>query len=72
MLVLFQIPNVWSHLNIIAKGSGQAVVQMDIGFGVDYEGFKELAKIETFSLEVKEFYSTFRNKSSITIQSCFQ
>ena len=70
--MLFQIPNVWGHLNIIAKGSGQAVVQMDIDFGVDYDGFKDLAKIETFSLELKEFYSTFRNKSSITIQSCFQ
>lgn len=70
--MLFQIPNVWSHLNVIAKGSGQAVVQMDISFGVDYEGMKELAKIEAFNLEVKEFYSTFRNKSSITIQTCFQ
>jgi hypothetical protein len=69
---LFQVPNVWGHLNVIAKGSGQAVVQMDINFGVDYEGFRELAVIETFNLEVKEFYSTFRNKSFITIQSCFR
>lgn len=62
----------WGHLNVIAKGSGQAVVQMDISFGVDYEGFKEFAKTETFNLEIKEFYSTFRNKSYITIQSCFR
>ncbi|KDR15355.1 CD109 antigen [Zootermopsis nevadensis] len=69
---IFDVPNVWGHLNVIAKGSGQAVVQMDISFGVDYEGFKEFAKTETFNLEIKEFYSTFRNKSYITIQSCFR
>jgi capsule polysaccharide export protein KpsE/RkpR len=72
MNFLLQVPNVWGHLNVIAKGSGQAVVQMDISFGVDYERFKEMAKIETFKLEIKEFYSTFRNKSFITIQSCFR
>ncbi|PSN51286.1 hypothetical protein C0J52_05303, partial [Blattella germanica] len=66
------VPNVFGHLNVIAKGSGQAVVQMDINFGVDYEGFRELAIIETFDLEVQEYYSTFRNKSFITIQSCFR
>ncbi|PNF42789.1 hypothetical protein B7P43_G13621 [Cryptotermes secundus] len=71
-LQMFEVPNVWGHLNVISKGSGQAVVQMDINFGVDYEGFRELAIIETFNLEVKEFYSSFRNKSFITIQSCFR
>jgi hypothetical protein len=63
---------VWGHLNVIAKGSGQAVVQMDISFGIDHEEFKELAKTDTFNLEIREFYSTFRNKSFITIQSCFR
>ena len=32
--------NVWGHVNIIAKGAGQAVAQLDVNYGVDYEPFK--------------------------------
>ena len=34
------IPNVWGHVNLIAHGAGQAVAQLDVNWGVDYEPFK--------------------------------
>ena len=34
------IKNVWGHVNIFAKGTGQAVAQLDVNYGVDYEPFK--------------------------------
>lgn len=32
--------NVWGHLNLFARGAGQAVAQLDVNYGVDYEPFK--------------------------------
>ena len=34
------IPNVWGHVNLIAHGAGQAIAQLDVNWGVDYEPFK--------------------------------
>ena len=35
-----QIPNVWGHINLVANGAGQAIAQLDVNWGVDYEPFK--------------------------------
>lgn len=69
---LFQIPKIWGHVNVVAKGAGQAIVQMDVSYGIDYEFLREVPTYSAFSLNITEFYSTFRNKSAITIQSCFR
>ena len=45
---------------------------MDINYGVDYELLKERPVVESFELDVTDFYSPFRNKTFITIQSCFR
>ncbi len=34
------IPNVWGHINLVANGAGQAIAQLDVSWGVDYEPFK--------------------------------
>ena len=64
------IPNVWGLVNILAKGSGQALVQMDVVFGVDHEDFLDSPPEDCFTLSV---YETFRgrNKSEIDVKSCF-
>ncbi|XP_066991727.2 CD109 antigen isoform X2 [Anabrus simplex] len=67
-----EIPNVWGHINIVAHGSGQAIVQMDIRYGIDYEELVERPAKKSFELKLKEYYSDFRNKSVITIQSCMR
>ena len=33
--------NVWGHVNLYARGAGQAVAQLDLSYGVDYEPFKD-------------------------------
>jgi hypothetical protein len=64
------IPNVWGLVNIFAKGSGQALVQMDVVFGVDNEGFLDTPPEECFTLSVSETFRG-RNKSEIDVRSCF-
>ena len=34
------LKNVWGHVNFYARGAGQAVAQLDVNYGVDYEPFK--------------------------------
>jgi len=66
----FTIPNVWGLVNIFAKGSGQALVQMDVVFGVDNEEFLDTPPEECFTLSVDETLRG-RNKSEIDVRSCF-
>lgn len=72
LLFILQIPSVWGHVNVIARGTGQALVQLDVNYGVDYEPLKDQPSQPSFDLRIKEFYSNYRNKSIITIESCFR
>ena len=38
---IMDIPNVWGHINIVATGAGQAIAQLDVNWGVDFEPFKD-------------------------------
>ena len=38
---IMKIPNVWGHINIVATGAGQAIAQLDVNWGVDFEPFKD-------------------------------
>jgi hypothetical protein len=64
------LDNVWGHINIVGKGRGQAVIQLDYAYGVDYDDLKEKSPIEVFHLDVRETYRTFRNKSIIDVELC--
>jgi len=64
------ISNVWGHVNLVANGAGQAIAQLDVNWGVDYEPFKDQPATDCFNLTVQEFFHG-RNKSEITIRSCF-
>ncbi len=64
------IPNVWGHVNLVANGAGQAIAQLDVNWGVDYEPLKDQPASDCFTLTVREFFHG-RNKSEITIESCF-
>jgi len=65
-----QIPNVWGHIQFHATGAGQAVAQLDISYGVDYEPFKDQSPMDCFNLTINEFFRG-RNKSEIDVKSCF-
>lgn len=66
----YELENVWGHVNLIAKGSGQAVVQLDVSWGVDVLRFIEQPHKKYFDLTVEEKYHQFRNKSLITTKVC--
>ncbi|KAK7017963.1 hypothetical protein SK128_001869 [Halocaridina rubra] len=65
-----ELEHVWGHLNLVAKGSGQAVVQLDVSWGVDVLRFIEQPHKKYFDLSVYEKYHQFRNKSVITTTVC--
>lgn len=67
-----QLEKVWGHVNVIGKGAGLALVQMDVSYGVDWEPLKDSSTKESFHLSVREFYSHERNKSAITIETCMR
>ena len=69
-LQTFNIPNVWGHINMYATGAGQAVAQMDINYGIDYEPFKDTPPEDCFKLSIYESFRG-RNKSEIDVRSCF-
>ena len=60
----------WGHVNLVANGAGQAIAQLDVNWGIDYEPFKDAPPVDCFNLTVQEFFHG-RNKSEITIKSCF-
>ena len=64
------LDNVWGHVNLFAEGAGQAVAQLDVNYGVDYEPYKDHPASDCFDLRIREFFHG-RNKSEVTIQSCF-
>ena len=65
-----EIPNVWGHVNIIARGAGQAVLQLKVQYGVDWEDLRDRPKRPYFDLFIDETYSHFRNKSHISVETC--
>lgn len=50
--------------------TGQAIAQLDVNWGVDYEPFKDHPARDCFNLTIQEYFHG-RNKSEITIKSCF-
>ncbi|CAB4065523.1 CD109 [Lepeophtheirus salmonis] len=64
---IIDIPNVYGHVNFFAKGSGQAVAQLNVEYGVDFEPFTDKSPKDYFHLTIKENYSG-RNKSEIEIE----
>ena len=55
---------------MIARGAGQAVVQLKVQYGIDWEELKDVPKRRYFDLHVDETYSHFRNKSHVTVETC--
>lgn len=54
----------------MAHGAGQAILQLDVSYGVDWTPLRKQPPVDAFDLEVREYYSMFGNKSHCTIQVC--
>lgn len=57
-------------MNVIGRGAGQAVLQLKVQYGIDWEELNDRPKRRFFDLHVDETYSHFRNKSHVTIEAC--
>ena len=66
----FDVPNVWGHVNVIGRGDGQAVMQLSVQYGIDWEELQDEPSKPYFHLYIDETYSHFRNKSHINVTAC--
>ncbi|XP_018026938.1 complement C5 [Hyalella azteca] len=64
------IQNVWGMVNVVAHGAGQAVLQLDVSYGIDWTALKKQPPVEAFDMTVHERYSRYGNKSIATVHIC--
>ncbi|XP_069981512.1 CD109 antigen [Penaeus vannamei] len=65
----FDLENIWGHISIVGHGSGQALVQLDYSYGVDYEPLLDYPPVPAFDFTVSsKFYG--RNNSHLEITTC--
>lgn len=62
-------PNVWGHCDVLAKGAGLSLVQMDVTYNVDRDFLLIPPAYDAFDLTLEAKY-TGRNRSHINIKSC--
>ncbi|EEC04468.1 conserved hypothetical protein [Ixodes scapularis] len=62
-------PNVWGHCDVLAKGAGLSVIQMDVSYNVDRDFLLVPPAYEAFELTLQPHFSG-RNRSHINIKSC--
>ncbi|KAK4320554.1 hypothetical protein Pmani_008591 [Petrolisthes manimaculis] len=65
----FDLENVWGHISVTGHGAGQALVQLEYSYGVDYEPYLRYPKVPSFEFNVSTAYHG-RNNSHVTITSC--
>ena len=57
-------------VNVVANGAGQAVLQLDVSYGIDWTDLKKQPPIPAFDMTINERYSIFGNKSIATVEIC--
>ncbi|GIY90987.1 hypothetical protein CDAR_123091 [Caerostris darwini] len=62
-------PFVWGHAEVIAKGAGLSILQMDSQYNVDKDFQLIQPPVPSFDLTVRGYFHG-RNKSHINIRSC--
>ncbi|CAL4077776.1 unnamed protein product, partial [Meganyctiphanes norvegica] len=65
----FDLKNIWGHIAVTGHGQGQALVQLDYAYGVDYEPLLDVPPIPAFDFTVQARYSG-ANASHIDITTC--
>lgn len=65
-----QIKNVWGLVNVVAHGAGQAILQLDVSYGIDWTDLKKQPPVDAFKMVINERYSKFRNKSICNVEIC--
>ncbi|XP_047481542.1 CD109 antigen-like [Penaeus chinensis] len=67
---IIPIKNVWGLVNVVAHGAGQAILQLDVSYGIDWTDLKKQPPVDAFKMVINERYSKFRNKSICNVEIC--
>ena len=67
--IFFQLDNIFGHISVTGKGSGQALVQLDYTYAVDQPTEVDFPPVEAFDLDIKATYFG-RNNSNVNIRAC--
>ncbi|GBL84952.1 hypothetical protein AVEN_217090-1, partial [Araneus ventricosus] len=62
-------PYVWGHAEVVAKGAGLSILQLDVQYNVDKEFLLIQPPVPSFDLNVRGYFHG-RNKSHMNIKSC--
>ncbi|XP_069194402.1 CD109 antigen isoform X2 [Procambarus clarkii] len=65
----YDLENIWGHIRVVGHGSGQALVQLDYSYGVDYEPLLDYPPVKAFEFTVVSKFSG-RNNSHLEITTC--
>ncbi|KAK8743475.1 hypothetical protein OTU49_001098 [Cherax quadricarinatus] len=65
----YDLQNIWGHINIVGHGSGQALVQLEYSYGVDYEPLLDYPPVNAFDFTIVSKFSG-RNNSYLEITTC--
>lgn len=68
-LQTLQVPNVWGHIEVIARGSGMAILQLDVSYSIDYSPLLIPPAENAFDLTLQATFSG-RNNSYIHVTTC--
>lgn len=65
----FDLNNIYGHVSITGHGSGQALVQLDYSYGVDFEPGLDYPPVNSFDFTIySQFYG--RNNSHLRFTAC--
>ncbi|KAL7648240.1 UNVERIFIED_CONTAM: hypothetical protein RMT77_000143 [Armadillidium vulgare] len=68
-LQTFDLNGVFGHIDVVGRGSGQALLQLSYGYGVDIEDGLDVPPVPSFDFNLEaRFWG--RNNSYVTITSC--
>jgi len=59
-------------VNVIGRGAGQAVLQLKVQYGVDWEELMDRPRRPYFDLYIEESYSHYKNKSRVGVEACIK
>ncbi|GFT53743.1 CD109 antigen [Nephila pilipes] len=62
-------PFVWGHAEVISKGAGMSILQMDVQYNVDRDFLLIKPPVPAFDINIKGYYHG-RNKSHMNLKSC--
>ncbi|KAB7502079.1 Antigen [Armadillidium nasatum] len=61
---VINIDKVWGLVSVIGRGAGQAILQLDVGYGVDWYGVRKRPPVNAFDMTVRERWINLKERNN--------